>query len=207
MRNCQISLLCSLQNLVFKNTLVKKKKKLVKNGEKNPGNTPRKKARVGLVWNSFQSHRDACEHGLPWDLRGQWQAKWALLLSERWQMHRGKRPELQTRKTAGIIQRNTTEEKYEHANDGSRGQDSVLSLGWPSYTKPSLPPVLKQNRAQVVFKPLWPQVLVGQGSTKGTRTREHRRWASWGVTTPKPWIHWALTRHACPPWECSGQLV
>ena len=35
------------------------------NGKKNPGNTPRKKARVELVWNSFQSHRDVCLQGLP----------------------------------------------------------------------------------------------------------------------------------------------
>ena len=58
----------------------------------------------------------------------------------------GERPELQTWKTAGRIQRNTAEEKYKHANDGSWGQDSVLSLGWPSYTKPSLSPVLETGQ-------------------------------------------------------------
>ena len=70
--------------------------------------------------NSSQYHRESCVQGLPWDLWGHWLAKW-LLLSESGDTPRRMRPELWTRKRTGIIQKNTTEAKHKHTEDGSWG--------------------------------------------------------------------------------------
>ena len=62
-----------------------------------------------------------------------------------------------------------------HDKDRVRGWDQGPSQGYLVTGSPCCPQSWRQYKAQVISEPLRSQVLVGQGSTQVTRTKEQRR--------------------------------
>jgi hypothetical protein len=61
--------------------------------------------------------------------------------------------------------------------------------------RPWMPTVLEIGQGPATHIPMIAKVLVGQGSTKGTRTKKEGRWSCWGVSISKPKGERAPMRH------------
>lgn len=90
---------------------------------------------------------------------------------------------------------------------GVRGQDPGMNLGWPATTRsPHCPWSWKQRQGLCDIQA---PVTTGASGTElywRDKDKGAEKMSQLRVTTPKPRIHWTLTRRSCLSWECSRAI-